>query len=107
MFGVDPYDEHEERAEEHEGNHGGNTRESLKPTRLITQMLDPGNTRGDTRSMINKGRYTVTGSSPIEVLSSSLKRGLESAWGIFSGGGSNLRGEVTKWMSMALTQNMS
>ena len=29
MFGEDPYEEHEERAEEHEGNHEGKTREIL------------------------------------------------------------------------------
>ena len=39
-------------------NTRGNTRESLKPTRTITHVLDPRNTKRDTRSKVNKGKDT-------------------------------------------------
>ena len=38
-------------------NTRGNTRESLKPTRTITHVLDPRNAKRVTRSKVNKGQY--------------------------------------------------
>ena len=88
-------------------NTGENTRETLKPTRMITQVLDPQNTIGDTRSKVNNGRYTVAGSSPKEVLSSSLKGVLNPLGGSSSVEARISEEKVTKWMSKALTQNIS
>ena len=39
-FGEDPYEEHEERAEEHEGNHGGKQERHSTNTNMITHVLD-------------------------------------------------------------------
>ena len=40
MFGEDPYDEHKECVEEHEGNHGGTQEKHSTDTNMITQVLD-------------------------------------------------------------------
>ena len=43
-FGEDPYEEHEERAEEHEGNHGGKQEKHSTNENMITHVLDPRST---------------------------------------------------------------
>ena len=40
MFGEDPYEEHKECVEEHEGNHGGTQEKHSTDTNMITQVLD-------------------------------------------------------------------
>ena len=44
-FGEYPYEEHEERAEEHEGNHEGKQEKHSTDTNMITQVLDHGRTK--------------------------------------------------------------
>ena len=84
---------------EHEGKTQGEHERTLKPTRMITQVLDPRNSIGDTRSKVNNRRYTVAGSSPKEVLN--LLGGSPPVEAQIS------EEKVTKWMSKALTRNMS
>ena len=50
MKGADPKDEHEEHEGGNEGNHEGKHERTLKPTRMITHVLDP---------RIHKVRYTI------------------------------------------------
>ena len=40
MFGEDPYGEHEERAEENEGDHGEEQEKHSTGINMITQVLD-------------------------------------------------------------------
>ena len=72
------HEEHKEHEGDHEGEHEGKHEGNTKTNKNDHTCARSMNTKEDTRSTINKGRYTVTGSSPKEVLMGPPKMGLES-----------------------------